>query len=209
MIQGLPNLGATCWLNTIIQCLRVTKDWKNVKKAEDPFTYEFLKLVNYESDNTTEFLKNLPINPFGDGPSDSQEALLYILDRLERTIKLTDFTGEVTQTIVYPGGRSVSKTPCTVWFNQEKDDVLSGYEDHNGKIHNVAVIKRELTRVPDILVSDKVADELFGKKILAIVHWGFGHYVAYVKENDEWFCVSDSHISKATPILKGYVAFYK
>lgn len=207
VIQGLPNIGATCWLNALIQCMRVCREWNET--SDDPFTSDFLKLVNYETDNTTSFLKKLPVNPFGDGPSDSQEALMYILDKLEKTIKLKSFTGEVTQTVVYPGGRSTTKNPCTVWFHQEKEDVISNYEDSTGKIHHVAAIQRELTKVPEVLISDKVTESLFGKKLVGIIHWAMGHYVAFVNSDGEWYCANDVSVTKATPVLKGYVGFYK
>lgn len=208
-MKGLPNLGATCWLNAIIQCLREVREWNEV--SEDPFTSELLKLLKYESDNTTNFLKELPMNPFGDGPNDSQEALLYVLDRLERTINLSDFTGQLTQTVVYPKGRSVCKVPFTVWFkSNEKDDVIDGYTDAEGHSHRVSIVQRTLTKLPKILISDSIEEEMYGKKIRAIVHWGFGHYVAFVKDkkDDSWWSVSDSLVTKATPILKGYIGFY-
>jgi len=132
---------------------------------------------------------------------------LYLVDKF----KLSEFEGEVTQTVVYPGGRSVSKAPCTIWFHQEKHDVFEGYKDETGKVHNVAVIQRELTRVPEILVSDIVKEELFGKKLLGIVVWvPFGHYVAYVKEAGEWWLVDDLNIKREEPVLtrRGYIAFY-
>ena len=205
-MQGLPNMGATCWLNALIQCMRASRTWD--QSSDDPFTSEFIKLMRCDSDNTTAFLKQLPMDPFGDGPNDSQEALMYILDRLERTINLTTFTGEVTQTVIYPGGRSEYKTPCTVWFHQDKEDIITNYEDSSGKIHNVAAIQRHLTKVPEVLVSDRITDELFGKKLFGIIYWGMGHYVAFVCKDNEWYCANDASISKATPIFKGYVGFY-
>lgn len=205
-MQGLPNIGATCWLNALLQCMRVSREWKEI--SDDPFTSDFLKLVRYETDNTTDFLKNLPTDPFSPGPNDSQEALMYILDKLEKTIGLRDFNGDVTQTIVFPGGKSITNTTCTIWFHAEKDDVIENYEDSSGNIHKVAVIQRRLTRVPKILVSDHVTENLFDKKLFAIVHWGWGHYVAFIKKDDEWYCANDAHISKATPIMKGYIGFY-
>ncbi len=208
-MKGLPNLGATCWLNALIQCLRVTREWN--ENAEDEFTVELLKLLRCETDDTTNFLRQLPMNPFGNGPNDSQEALLYILDRLERTVHLKDFTGELNQTVIYPGGRSVIRgVPFTVWFqSNEKEDVIEGYADSSGETHRVSVVRRELTKVPDILVSDKISEELFGKKLVGIVHWGFGHYVAFVKEGDDWWSANDSLVTKASPIFKGYIGFYK
>ena len=206
MFQGLPNIGATCWLNALVQCMRVSREW--TEKSDDPFTIEFLKLVRGDTDDTTHFLKELPMDPFGAGPNDSQEALMYILDRLERTIGLKTFTGKVKQIVIYPGGRSVTVNPCSVWFHQDKDDIFSNYEDSTGKIHNVAAIQRELVEVPEVLISDRVTDELFGKKLIGIVHWSMGHYVAFVKYNDDWYCANDSSVTSASPILRGYVGFY-
>lgn len=199
-MKGLDNLGATCWLNALIQCLRVCKNW------EESGSSNFHKLVRGETDDTTQFLKELPPE-FGNFPSDSQEALLYILDKLN----LKEFVGEVTQTVVYPEGRSVSKSECTVWFHQTKPDVVPEYVDEHGKKHNVAVIQRELTKVPEILVSDTVREELFGKQLLGIVVWGFGHYIAYVKEAGDWWYVNDHHhIKKEAHELpkRAYLAFY-
>jgi hypothetical protein len=186
----------------------VCKNWDD-EKGTDEFSSAFYRLIRGESDNTTDFLKEFPMSPYiGNSPSDSQEAFLYILDRLN----LKEFTGEVTQTVVYPGGRSVSKTPCTIWFHQEKPDAFSGYMDDVGKVHNVAVIERKLTGVPEILVSDEVHEELFGKKLLSVVIWvPFGHYVAYVKEAGDWWLVDDNRVKKENPNLTrsgGRLAFY-
>lgn len=206
-MEGLPNLGATCWLNALVQCMRVSREWNET--SDDPFTFEFLKLMRKESDNTTHFLKHLPMNPFGDGPNDSQEALVFILDRLEKTIQLSDFNGEVTQTVFYPGGKSITKNPCTVWFNQEKDDTIQDYIDAQGNKYNVAIVRRNLTKIPKILLSDVIRDELFDKKLTAVVHWGFGHYVALVKKDGKWYCVNDMHVSEISNVSNsGYVGFY-
>ncbi len=201
-MKGLDNLGATCWLNALVQCLRVCKNWDKSPHLDS----EFYKIMRGESDDMTHILRELPTH-FTNSPNDSQEAFLYLVDKF----KLSEFEGEVTQTVVYPGGRSVSKAPCTIWFHQEKHDVFEGYKDETGKVHNVAVIQRELTRVPEILVSDIVKEELFGKKLLGIVVWvPFGHYVAYVKEAGEWWLVDDLNIKREEPVLtrRGYIAFY-
>jgi hypothetical protein len=209
-MKGLENIGATCWLNALIQCLRVSRNWTEESPEGDSFTREFLRLVKCETDNTTDFLRELPMNTFGNNSSDSQEALLYILDRMD----LKDFTGQVKQIVVFPGGRSETVNPCTVWFhgNSTKNETISGYEDHTGKIHNVAVIKRELVQVPEILVSDYATfdEPFYGKNLIGVVIWGMGHYVAYVKEAGDWWYVNDHrYIKKEKPNLSGtYLAFY-
>ena len=211
-MKGLDNIGATCWLNALVQCLRVSRNWTEEAPRGDTFTYEFLRLVRGETDDTTLFLKEMPHEPFGNNPSDSQEALLHILDHLERSIHLKDFTGKMMQTVIFPGGRSETTNPFTVWFkHQEKDDSMSGYEDSNGKVHNVAVIQRKIVDVPEILVSDHIAPVYHGKEIMGIVNWGSGHYVAYVKEAGDWWYLNDHrYIKKEQPNLSrgSYIAFY-
>ncbi len=204
-VVGIKNYGASCWLNALIQCMRVVLP-KNVEN-DDPFRKEFFRLVREENEeeDTTHFLKMLP---FQEGPNDSQEAMIYIIDRL----KLKQFVGEITQTVIYPGGRSVTKSECTVWFRSHKrekeEEVVTEYVDATGKKHHIAVIQRELTTVPEILVSDDIQQELFGKNLVGIVHWGFGHYVAFVYRDGDWWCVNDDQVSKATPVLRGYIGFY-
>ena len=191
----MKNLGATCWLNALIQCLRVCKEWDSSSNSE------FHRLVRGDSDDTTHFLQN-ELTEFRNEPSDSQEALLYILDKLNDK----DFEGEVTQTVVFPGGKSVTKEPCTVWFeSQNKQDVVSDYTSTDGKVHRVAVIQRELTRTPKILVSDVSQGELHGKKLRAMVVWGLGHYVAFVRKDTQWLYLNDDAEPRQVdaPALKG------
>ncbi len=176
----MKNLGATCWLNALIQCLRVCKEWDSSNNSE------FHKLVRKDSDDTTRFLEK-ELSEFRNEPSDSQEALLYILDKLNDK----DFEGEVTQTVIYPDGKSITKEPCTVWFHQDKSDVITDYTCSKGKTHNVAIVQRKLTRIPKILVSDISQEKLDGKKLRALVVWGLGHYVAFVRKGDQWWYLND------------------
>lgn len=201
-MKGIENLGATCWLNAILQCLKVCRNWERYSGG-DTFKTEFYKLINGDTDDTTDFLKLLP---FENTPSDSQEALLYILDKLD----IKEFEGEETQTVIYPDGKSSTKTKTMFWIHQKKPDVVQGYTDGNEKTHNVAVIERKLTRVPDILVSDLVQEELFGKQLIGVVCWMFGHYYAYVKEAGDWWFVNDEHIRKQDVVVSrgGYIGFY-
>lgn len=180
--QPLVNEGATCWLNALVQCLKAVNSWPLDTSV-------------------------LPPDLFGNTPSDSQEALVFLIDKLN----LKRFVGEETQTVVYPGGRSVTKNECTLWFHhRERSEVLSGYTDAEGKTHRVAVVQRELTRVPEILVSDVARLELSGKKLRGIVCWGWGHYIAYVRYGDQWWLTNDDHIRPvdAPTLERATTAFY-
>lgn len=201
--QGIQNMGATCWLNALVQCFRTCPNGKDLEHKT----------------------KQLLLNKFGNVPSDAQEALIYIIDEL----KLTDFIGEETQTVVFPDGKSIRKNECTIWFhNKGRSDVISNYTDENGKTHNAAIIQRELTKVPNVLVSDTVFENgLYGKELRGLVCWGWGHYIAYVKSKgvplsksndlssdsntsrDSWYYANDDHIKKIDVIpSSAYLAFY-
>lgn len=206
-VEGIDNIGATCWLNALVQCFRTCPNGKELEHKT----------------------RNLLLEKFGNVPSDAQEALMYIIEEL----KLTDFIGEETQTVVFPGGKSIRKDECTVWFhNKGRSEVISDYVDEHGKKHNVAIIQRELTKVPKILVSDTVSHKgFYEKKLQGLVCWGWGHYVAYVKSKDvslskgdplsnsselsnsielsNWYFANDNHIRITDTVpSSAYLAFY-
>ena len=223
-MSGIKNYGATCWFNALMQCLMKSRKWD--EDTADPFTKEFLGFMNQgsedELDNSNEldpvpFLREF-VKKFPDWqglPNDAQEALILLLDIFEKTINLTDFTGEVTQTITFPKGTSVTKYPCTIFLNNEQL-VLSDYKDNTGTVHNVAIQETFLTKIPKILVlsdiKNKVEEEMFGKKLFALIPWYGGHYIAFVNVKDSgWHLFDDESVSNATPNLnhKYYLAFYK
>jgi ubiquitin C-terminal hydrolase len=200
-MEGIPNQGATCWLGTLVQCLRASKEWPT--ESTDSFTNEFLKLMNGSKD-VTPFLRELSMDY---GANDAQEALLFILDRLKDGLA-RDFEGSEKQTVITPKGRSESFHPCTVWFKPKSSyEFVTQYDGHN-----VCAIERSLHTVPNILVSDYVSNEFMGKTPFAIVHWGYGHYIASVKTvQGSWVTINDNAISQEmdTPTYRGYFAFYK
>jgi len=205
--EGIPNQGATCWFGSLIQCLRVCRDWTE-DPGQDPFTQEFYKIVKSEPNQfLQEFLKKFP--DFTGLPSDSQEALLFILDRIGET-RSKDFTGEVTQTITWAEGTSVTKYPCTIWWAPEKELVLSDYQDSTGKKFHVAIQETVLTTRPKVLVTSGQTPPS-EKGLTGLVALYGGHYVAFVKSTDgEWFLVNDDAVHKASPDLSKsyYLAFH-
>lgn len=204
--EGIPNQGATCWFGSLIQCLRVCRNWSLDEPSDDPFTQEFYKIVKSEPNQfLQEFLKKFP--DFTGLPSDSQEALLFILDRLGET-RSKDFAGEVTQTITWAEGTSVTKYPCTIWWAPEKELVLSDYQDSTGKKFHVAIQETSLTKVPKVLVTSGQGPPT-EKGLVGLVALYGGHYVAFVRHEDEWFLVNDDAVHRASPDLSQsyYLAF--
>lgn len=205
-MQGIPNQGATCWFGSLIQCLRVCRDWSLDDPSDDPFIQEFYKIVKTEpNDFLEEFLKKFP--DFSGLPNDSQEALLFILDRLGD--RANDFTGEVTQTITWAEGTSVTKYPFTIWWSPKKELILSDYQDSKGKKFHVAIQETVLSKKPKILVTSG-QDPPAEKGLTGLVPLYGGHYVAFVRRENEWFLINDDVIHKASPDLSKsyYLAFH-
>lgn len=206
MVQGIPNEGATCWFGSLIQCLRISREW-NEDPGDDPFVQEFYKIMKSEPNQfLQEFVKQFP--DFIDLPSDSQEALFFILDRLGDA-RTKDFTGEVTQKTHWPGGESIIKYPCTIWWNPKKDLVLSDYKDDSGNVFHVAIQETILSTQPKILVTS-CSEPPNEKGLFALVALYGGHYVSFVKPNDEWLLVNDNVVHKASPNLSQsyYLSFH-
>jgi ubiquitin C-terminal hydrolase len=206
--EGISNEGATCWFGSLIQCLRTCRDWSE-DPGDDPFTQEFYKIVKSEPN---EFLKEFlsKYQDFQGGPNDSQEALFFILDQLEKSIGLKDFAGETTQTTTWAEGSSVKKYPCTIWLEPENDLVISGYKDEAGKSFHVAIQQTVLSRKPKVLVTTSGKNPPNDKGLTGLVALYGGHYVAFVRTDDEWFLVNDNQVHKASPDLSKtyYLAFH-
>jgi ubiquitin C-terminal hydrolase len=206
--EGISNQGATCWFGSLIQCLRTCRAWTE-DPGDDSFTQEFYKIVKSEPN---EFLREFlsKYQDFQGVPNDSQEALFFILDQLEKSIGLKDFTGETTQTTTWVEGSSVQKYPCTIWLEPEKDLVISGYKDDTGKEFHVAIQQTVLSRKPKVLVTTSRINPPSDKGLTGLVALYGGHYVAFVRSDDEWFLVNDNQVHKASPDLSKpyYLSFH-
>lgn len=222
--RGLQNYGATCWFNALMQCLKASSDFSNIEKKDTPLQKEFLNFMKKENSDPrpflSEFIKKFP--SWQGLPNDCQEALLLLMD----VLNLTDFIGKVTQTITYPDGTSVTEYPCSIFLNNDQL-ILSDYKDDTGKVHKVAIQETHLTTVPKILVvsdlKNKVSENMFGKKLFALIPWCHGHYIAFVRGEDNnevvgnnkvvgnWHMCDDDSISNASPNMDQnyYLAFYK
>jgi Ubiquitin carboxyl-terminal hydrolase len=121
-MRGLPNLGATCYFNTAVQCLAHVPYLTNTLlrkpyEGQCELTREFSRLVYnlWAEDGNPDprglllaFRTRFP--SFDPGQHDAQEAFLCLVDALENSLgkefikKI--FTGRETQVTEWPGGKS-------------------------------------------------------------------------------------------------------
>jgi len=179
----------------------------NVKVLLDQFYVHFPRFKNIE-------------------PHDAQEAILCIIDILERScpdIKQW-FYGKKTQETIWPGGKSVTEEDFSIHIvtSQNADlgvmlakstdwNVLENFEDTEGRIHNVATTRMLFSKLPQVLMIsfDKksqinaIQKLLIGKYeynlISSAVHIGVqcdGHYVSYVKHGTNWYYINDDFVSE-------------
>ena len=193
-MRGFLNLGNTCYFNTAIQCLLYITVLSNyfLQKGyygDCEFTQLYSKLVHMYWDEKTKgplnikpllqkFCEHFPRFKNTD-PHDVQEAILCIVDILERSCPVIKewFYGKKIQETIWPGGKSTNEEDFSVHLvtsdgtdmeemlkKSVEWDVIQNFEDSEGKIHNVATTRKLLSKLPQILMISWNA--LFFKKLI-------------------------------------------
>ena len=264
MAKGLFNLGNTCYFNAALQCLLQIPQLTNFLLLEDytgdcEFTHEYQHVVRdmWYGDKKVDHTKLIGMfrdryNQFQSSQQqDSQEAFLCLLDILEKSlskfIKAVVY-GKVLQETVCPVEtvHQYEDTPVTILYSdkpqtlegmiklQQNWNILSGYEDSTGKVHNVATTRTMYYEPPRVMI---FTIRMYGHKVnvttpetinlLPFVHekspnrfeshyelfalcthhgsHNGGHYVAYTKHKGQWYLKDDQRCTKVDTFPKtGY-----
>jgi len=237
-MRGFLNLGNTCYFNTALQCLLHIPILTNYiirhpYDGECEFTkmyYEVTKTYWTEGKEilTINSLLKLFQNEFPrfklEEQHDVQEAILCIIDILERAVPLIKkwFYGKKVQETIWPGGKTTNEEDFSVhlitsngndmeeMLKKSTDwDVLDNFEDTEGKVHNVATTRKLFSKLPQILMISfdrkshiKIIENILMDKyeynlIASAVHVGLqndGHYMSFVTRRNMWFCINDEMV---------------
>jgi ubiquitin C-terminal hydrolase len=242
-MRGFLNLGNTCYFNTAIQCLLHIPVLSNYflqigYTGDCEFTQLYTKLVQFYwisqekglvhlGPLMTQFFKHFPRFENRE-PHDTQEAILCVIDILERScpdIKQW-FYGKKTQETIWPGGKTQSQedfgihlvtsqgTDLAAMLTKSADwNVIENFEDTEGRVHNVATTRMVFSKLPQVLmisfdrkshiqVIEKILIDTYEYDLIAsAVHLGVqcdGHYVSFVKHEDVWYYINDDVVNEAT-----------
>jgi|TARA_B110000977_G_scaffold186110_1_gene251671 ubiquitin C-terminal hydrolase len=239
-MRGFLNIGNTCYFNTALQCLLhipVLTNYiiRHPYDGECEFTkmyYDVTKIYWTEGKEilTINSLLKLFQSEFPrfklEEQHDVQEAILCIIDILERAIPLIKkwFYGRKVQETIWPGGKSTNEEDFSVHLITSRGtdmeemlkkstdwDVLDNFEDTEGKVHNVATTRKLFSKLPQILMISfdrkshvKIIENILMDKyeynlIASAVHVGLqndGHYVGFVKRRNKWYYVNDDKITQ-------------
>lgn len=209
---SLPNHGSTCYMNSAIQFLYSSPTFVQLT-SEYSGDCEFTKLLKDPKTNIKQIIEKFPQFRIGE-PHDSQEALLAIIDVLEKSLDKELFYGKTTT-------KYISKTESTetngeygmLMFNPRGDSDLETLFEQSEKMEYITnqdgfvCTKIAHTSFPKILIcmfwnrrNIKLPETFQGKTLRSvIVHMGHemaGHYVAVCKRDDEWYFTNDEQIEK-------------
>ena len=241
-MKGFENFGETCYFNTALQCLLHIPVLTNYfirypYEGECIFTREYSKLVRIYWKRGEHKVDVGPIlSQFREKfprfvetqQHDTQEAVMCIIDILERAVPLIKawFYGKKTQETIWPGGKSSSEEEFGIHLitSQGKDmskmlskstdwNILENFEDTEGKVHHVATTRMVFSKLPQVFmisfdskshieIIEKILIDTFEYNLIsAAVHMGNqddGHYASFVKRKNKWYFINDESVQEHT-----------
>ena len=241
-MRGFLNLGNTCYFNAALQCLLHIPVLSNyflqrIYCGDCEFTKIYSTLVQFYWLNQQNDLVNVKplIQKFFDhfprfrnrDPHDVQEAILCIIDILERSCPEIKqwFYGKKTQETIWPGGKSSTEEDFGIHIVTSRGDdlgkmleksaewnVIENFEDTEGKVYNVATTRMLFSKLPQVFmisfdrkshinVIEKIIIDKYEYNLVAsAVHIGIqcdGHYVSFVKHMDKWYYINDDFVDES------------
>lgn len=240
-MRGFLNLGNTCYFNAALQCLLHIPVLTNYflqrgYYGDCEFTKLYVALIHYYwivqdkgvanvKPLTQKFYDHFPRFKNRD-PHDVQEAILCIIDILERACPEIKqwFYGKKTQETIWPGGKSSTEEDFSIhivtangndlgqMLKKSADwNVIENFEDTDGKVHNIATTRMVFSKLPQVLmisfdrkshinVIDKILIDKYEYNLIAsAVHIGIqqgGHYVSYLRHGDRWYYINDDFVDE-------------
>lgn len=247
-MRGFHNNGNTCYFNSALQCLlhvpalsnyfiqhaytggceftrayaHLTQRFWTVEDTPTPLDVRSLVVM---------FQRVFPRFTLGH-PHDVQEAVLCIIDILERAVPDLKqlFYGQKVQETIYPGGKKEHEEDFSVHLICSNSDnfqtmleesmqwnTLTDYVDDAGKAHHVATTRNVFRTMPPVfMVSfDKKSfiksseyleiGHIKYRMVAAAAHAGIqwgGHYVAYTRRKDTWYYNNDEHVEEMSGLPK-------
>ncbi len=211
---GIQNIGSTCYINSVLQCIHSTPVLKQVLSkysGECPVT-SATRDVNVPSllEHMTQFSKE---------PHDPHEFILALIDHLEKTLGKDLFYGVVKSKFITCDGKStetISEFGSLMFHSTEMDIDKPDYIIDGG-IGKFSCKKLTYEKMPKVLIClfvKPVVTELpkvYKDKTLTscVVHFP-GHYISCVKEDDKWFMIDDDKIYQTDENFRApiYIAVY-
>ena len=182
---GLPNIGATCYFNSVRQAL-----------LSCPSYYKSYKEYSFEDFMSKHVCKYALGQPY-----DSHDCLM--------DIESGDLLyGENTCEYIFPNGKEETKEKRGSFmlygdFSKLMEDTFTC--DSFREFH-IGIITKRCTTLPQIVTIKnvlrehiEVPTEFQGKQLRAILYYVPGHYFAYVLRGQDWYIIDDDRIVKLNP----------